>query len=159
MFCGSQGLSPTYEQAHVSSDLLTLISYTDYSFQAICELIQQFAPCMNDYLYAYDLSTDNFYITERAVERFLIPTNRFQQVVDTLKTFVYPEDFPVLQTDLREMLDYKKDTHNLEYRWLGRDGSPIWINCRGRLLKNRRENPAIMIGCINDLYRFWRKAV
>lgn len=131
----------------------------DYSFQAICELIQQFAPCMNDYLYAYDLSTDNFYITERAVERFLIPTNRFQQVVDTLKTFVYPEDFPVLQANLREMLDYKKDTHNLEYRWLGRDGSPIWINCRGRLLKNSRENPAIMIGCINDLYRFWRKAV
>lgn len=123
----------------------------DYSFQALCELIQQFAPCMNDYLYAYDLSTDNFYITERAVERFLIPTNRFQQVVDTLKTFVYPEDFPVLQADLQEMLDYKKDTHNLEYRWLGRDGSPIWINCRGRLLKNSRENPAIMIGCINEI--------
>ena len=27
MFCGFQGLSPTYEQAHVSSDLLTLISF------------------------------------------------------------------------------------------------------------------------------------
>ena len=25
--CGSQGLTPTYEQAHVCADLLTLVSY------------------------------------------------------------------------------------------------------------------------------------
>lgn len=80
----------------------------DYSFQALCELIQQFAPCMNDYLYAYDLSTDNFYITERAVERFLIPTNRFQQVVDTLKTFVYPEDFRFYRQICRKCLIIKR---------------------------------------------------
>ena len=32
MFCGSQGLSPTYEQAHVSSDLLTLIAYFSHGY-------------------------------------------------------------------------------------------------------------------------------
>ena len=44
-----------------------------------------------------------------------------------------------------------KHFHNLQYRWLGLDGQPIWINCRGRTVNDENGNPMCMVGCINEI--------
>ena len=34
-------------------------------------------PCMNDYIYVYDLIDDYYVISEHAVERFILPEDKF----------------------------------------------------------------------------------
>lgn len=121
------------------------------TFENFCRIAEEFAPCMNDYLYVYDLVSDTYYITKRAVERFQLPGNTFHNVLEAHGKFVYPDDLPMLQLDLSQILSGQKQEHNLEYRWLGADGSPVWINCRGRLILDENQTPILMVGCINEI--------
>lgn len=119
-------------------------------FQSVCDIIKEFAPCMNDYLYVYDFDDDVYYISEHALSRFQLKTNLFHEVVKAHGEFVYPDDVALLTADLRELIAGKKNEHNLEYRWKGADGSPIWINCKGRLLDTAYGH-RLMLGCINEI--------
>lgn len=119
-------------------------------FESVRDIIKEFAPCMNDYLYVYDLEDDIYYISEHALKRFDLKSNLFHEVVKAHGEFVYPDDVALLTADLDELVSGKKSEHNLEYRWKGVDGSPIWINCKGRLLETASGH-RLMIGCINEI--------
>lgn len=121
------------------------------TFEDFCHIAEEFASCMNDYLYVYDLARDIYYITERAVERFRLSGNILHDVMDALSKLVYPDDFPMLQADLSQVLSGEKKEHNLEYRWIAADGSPVWINCRGRVILDENRNLFLMVGCINEI--------
>lgn len=123
----------------------------DNSFEAFCDIADEFSSCMDDYLFVYDIPRNTYHITERATERFLLPSNVIYDLQANLEHFVYPEDIPVLSEDLSIVISGQKSEHNLEYRWLGRDGRPLWINCRGRLLRDDAGQPNFMIGCINEI--------
>lgn len=120
-------------------------------FGALKKIVEEFAPCMHDYLYVLDLKNDRYYIAAKAVERFKIPASEFGDATNVISTFVYPDDQEFLNADLKEVTDGKKDSHDIDYRWLGKDDSPIWINCRGRVIKNEAGENEFMIGCINEI--------
>ena len=122
-----------------------------YSFEEYCRVIDAFAPSMDDYLYFYDITQDKYHISEKALDRFAIPANEFSDVVETHRLFVYEEDADLLVTDLKQMADGEKELHNIEYRWVGKDGRPIWINCRGRIIKDENGDPKYMMGCVNEI--------
>lgn len=124
---------------------------TGYKFEEFCNVIDGFAPCMDDYLYCYDLAQDLYHISESALQRFDIPTNHFSNVMMTLRNFIYEDDVVMLIADLEKMVDGEKDEHNIEYRWIGKDGNPIWINCRGRVIKDEDGATRYMIGCVNEI--------
>ena len=126
-------------------------SAMDFSFEEYCEVIAQVSPCMNDYLYFYDIEQDLYYISEQALERFALPSNLFMDVAETHRQFVYADDVEELVEDLGKMVSGEKDEHNIEYRWIGKDGSPIWINCRGRVVKDENNQPKYMLGCVNEI--------
>lgn len=123
----------------------------DYEFEEFRNLIDGFAPCMDDYLYYCDLQADRYYISKKALERFALPSNEFTDVIETHRKFVYEEDVDMLVADLEKMVSGEADEHNIEYRWIGKDGQPIWINCRGRALKDRNGKPACLVGCVNEI--------
>lgn len=123
----------------------------DYEFYEFRNLIDGFAPCMDDYLYYYDLQKDLYYISPKAMERFALPSNYFTDVIETHKQFVYEEDIDMLSADLAKMVSGESDNHNIVYRWVGKDGQPIWINCCGRALKDREGKPACLVGCVNEI--------
>ena len=70
-------------------------------FERAAEL---FSSCMNDYLYVWDLAHDVYYITERAVERFNLPSDIFRNVAEVHKQVVHPDDYDLLMTDMGEMI-------------------------------------------------------
>ena len=123
----------------------------EYAFEEFCELIDSFSPCMNDYLYFYDIRQDKYYISERALERFSMESNLFSNVTENHRKFVYADDVDALVEDLEKMVSGEKDEHNIEYRWIGKNGNPIWINCRGRVIKDDENNPKYMLGCVNEI--------
>lgn len=120
-------------------------------FEHLCDMIDKFAPCMNDYLYAYDITKDTYYISAKAVERFALPSNLFHEVVEAHNVFVYADDIRILSEDLKKMLRGEKESHNIKYRWIGRDGQPIWVNCRGNIYLLGEKKEKFLLGCINEI--------
>lgn len=124
--------------------------FTDLTVAQICEAIDALSPCMDDFIYIYDLVNDFFYISKLAVERFYLPSNQFHNVIENLANLVYPADFPMLQQDLGELIEGKKEFHDLLYRWNSVHKNPIWINCRGFIVRDGN-TPLYMLGCINEI--------
>ncbi len=123
----------------------------EVTFNEFCEMIRQFESCMDDYLYVYDIKGDMYFISNRATERFMLEKNLFQDVMNTHRKFVYPEDNEMLTEDLQKLVNGEKEEHDICYRWLGKDNKPIWINCRGRVIKDEDNNPVFLIGCVNEI--------
>lgn len=116
----------------------------------ICDVIDILYPCMDDYVYVYDMINDFYYISPSAVKRFSLPGSQFNNVADNLRKCSYPPDWSELQADLAEIEAGKKDFHNMQYRWMSVDNEPIWINCRGSVIR-QGDTPVYMIGCINEI--------
>ncbi|MCD7884056.1 MAG: GGDEF and EAL domain-containing protein [Lachnospiraceae bacterium] len=121
------------------------------SVDRIRQMIDLYNPCTDDYLFVLDFENDFYYISPHAQERFLLPGCYFHNVSDTLLGVTCEEDRQALTDDLADILSTDRNTHNLVYRWLGLDGQPIWINCRGRVVRGEDKRALYMIGCINEI--------
>lgn len=82
---------------------------------------------------------------------FLLPATEFHHVEETITAFTYAEDIVIISGDIQQILNKKKIFHNLQYRWIGRDGKPVWINCRGKVTYDDNGEPEFLIGCINEI--------
>ena len=115
------------------------------------QIVKLFNPCMDDYLYVYDLTQDYYAISSHATERFLFPVDHFYHAEEMHTHFVYPEDMILLKEEFRQIREGNISFHNLHYRWLDKDGIPVWINCRGRVLYDEDRKPHFLVGCINEI--------
>ncbi|MDE7446467.1 MAG: GGDEF and EAL domain-containing protein [Lachnospiraceae bacterium] len=121
------------------------------SIDKFLEVINIFNPCIDDYLYILDFRNDFYYISPNAIERFNLSENQFYNVNIKLKELVYPADFELLLKDMEQLLNKEKDFHNLQYRWMDKNGEPVWINCRGKVLMTAEGEPEFLVGCINEI--------
>lgn len=115
------------------------------------EIILILDQCIDDYLFVMDIDRDNYFISPHATKRFNIPSYEFSDSLPAHKKFVYKDDLEMLLSDMNKMVSGKKSFHNLQYRWIGKDGIPIWINCRSKSIKDRDGNVKYIIGCINEI--------
>lgn len=69
------------------------------------DLIEVFAPCMDDYLYIIDLQKNTLIISQAAVKRFKMPGNSFDNAADSVCYFVYEEDRPMIREHLQRIAD------------------------------------------------------
>ena len=114
-------------------------------------IVELFNPCMDDYLYVFDLQKDCYKISKHATERFLLPGDNFDDTAKAHHTFVYSEDQSRLDDEFRRIMSGEIVFHNMHYRWLDRAGKPVWINCRGRVLNDADGKPHFLVGCINEI--------
>ena len=114
-------------------------------------IVELFNPCMDDYLYVFDLQKDCYKISKHATERFLLPGDNFDDAAKAHHTFVYSEDQSRLDDEFRRIMSGEIVFHNMHYRWLDRAGKPVWINCRGRVLNDADGKPHFLVGCINEI--------
>lgn len=114
-------------------------------------IVELFNPCMDDYLYVFDLQKDCYKISKHATERFLLPGDNFDDAAKAHHTFVYSEEQSRLDDEFRRIMSGEIVFHNMHYRWLDRAGKPVWINCRGRVLNDADGKPHFLVGCINEI--------
>ena len=114
-------------------------------------IVELFNPCMDDYLYVFDLQKDCYKISKHATERFLLPGDNFDDAAKAHHTFVYSEDQSRLDDEFRRIMSGEIVFHNMHYRWLDRAGKPVWSNCRGRVLNDADGKPHFLVGCINEI--------
>lgn len=116
----------------------------------LCDVIDLLHACMDDYLYVYDFKNDFYYISPHAVKRFALSENHFTDVFENHQKFVYHADIDDLEKELNELISGEREFHNMQYRWLDKEGQPVWINCRGYVVRDNA-NPPYMLGCINEI--------
>lgn len=117
------------------------------------QIMEVLDPCMDDFLFILNMRTGFYEISPSAVTRFNIPSDEYFFTSEALSRQVYYKDLPMLISDLEELKACKKVKHDLQYRWLDREGQPVWINCRGRVLSGTDGKPDYLIGCINEIGR------
>ncbi len=115
------------------------------------DLIELFAPCMDDYLYIIDLQKDTCNISQSAVKRFMMENNSFGDALNGCLRFVYEDDRPLFAEHYQSIIEGKEKNHDIRYRWLDKDGMPVWINCRGKVIDNTTGVPHYLIGCVNEI--------
>ena len=113
----------------------------NYTFEKLRDIIECFDPCMDNYLYVYDIIQDLYFISERAQKRFALSSNCFTNAVEEHRKFVYSEDYDALKVELEEVDRGERDRHNMQYRWLNKECVPVWINCRGKVLRESDGRP------------------
>ena len=86
---------------------------------------------MDDYLYIFDLQNNTFEISQSAVERFNMSKNVLTDAANEVMKVVYEEDRRMLAKHLADICEGRENVHNLHYRWLDKEGMPVWINSRG----------------------------
>lgn len=128
-----------------------LDSVLNMSKKQIEDAIRILNPCMNDYLYVFDLKEDYYVISKHATERFILPSDKFYNATKKHEDFVYPEDISMLGKEIEQIKEGKKKFHDMKYRWLDKHNNPVWINCRGSVLFDENTQPHYLVGCINEI--------
>lgn len=111
------------------------------------KVISHLNECTDAYLFIFDLHADTYYISPYALKTFDLPASKFGNASETILHIVYPDDRAVLATDLEQIRLGSKDVHSLEYRWVNKNGKPIWISCRGKMLW--AENDELLVGRVS----------
>lgn len=124
--------------------------YPQLTVKQLCSVIKMFDSSADDYLYLYDLDNDYFYMSVHATEKFPLERNEFNNVIEEYRKICYPEDFSMLEQELKGIISGKNNGHNLQYRWIDKELNPVWINCRGVVCK-LKDSSRVLIGCANQI--------
>ena len=109
-------------------------------------LINVLNQCTDSFLFVFDLSKDTYFISPYAKNIFNFPEEKLENATHELMKIVHPDDQASLRADLDLLKSGRRTEHNLDYRWLNKNGKPIWIRCRGKILPNDDDNHRIMVG-------------
>ena len=132
--------------------------FKNFPSEYLCQVIDLLDPAIDDYLFVYDYKKDYFYIAPHAVQRFDIEENTICNATQALEKLVYPADFKMLHEDFAELVSTKRSIQNITYRWMSKDGEPIWIESRGYAVRDDDNALLYLVGCINEIGNSMQKA-
>ena len=113
-------------------------------------LLEIIAECMDDYLYVFDLQNNKMEISRSAMDRFMISETHMRNAMQEIMSAVYEEDRVMLAKHMQAVMDGKERVHDIHYRWLDKNGLPVWVNCRGVVINDEDGKPGYLVGCLNE---------
>lgn len=114
----------------------------------ILSLMDDYTEC---YMFVYDLTNDYYTISKKALNRFKLNECTFANASNELSKVVYEADYPMLSKNLSGLMDGSCEVHDLEYRWLDKEGKPVWISCKGKVVYDEDVRCKYMFGSISEL--------
>ena len=112
------------------------------------EFLSVMDECTDSYMFVFNLTDDEYLISEKAVDKFMLDGNSFDNATSVISSAVYPPDLGMLVVDVAKLQSGQSNMHNLEYRWLDKQGNPIWIACKGRVVQEGEKK--LLIGSITE---------
>lgn len=119
----------------------------DLTAEVLLEII---AECMDDYLYVFDLQNNKMEISQSALDRFKISETHMRNAKQEIMSAVYEEDRTMFAKHMQAVMDGKEKVHDIHYRWLDKNGLPVWVNCRGVVIDDEDGKPGYLVGCLNE---------
>ena len=124
---------------------------TNAGFETTCKLIETINRSTDDYLFIWDIKDDTRWFFGDIDKHYNIRKDgaATNSTPDMLR-IIHPADQAAVLKSLREVAEGKKDTHNMDYRWINRSGQKVWINCHGTVILNDENKPHLMIGRVSE---------
>lgn len=118
-------------------------------YKHVLEILSQ---STDDFLFLHDMIRDKNWFYGDIDKDFAIrePGDTTNTVAQVMR-IVYPSDRPLLERDIRALKSGKKEIHDLDYRWVNVRGQIVWVNCRGRVIKNADGKPVVRIGRVSQV--------
>lgn len=125
----------------------------NFDYEDIQQVFSLLSKCTDDYLFIFDFGLDEYAISESAVETFMLESSEFTNAGEVILQVCYPEDRVLLAKNIQGIIDGTVKEHDMEYRWIGRSGHPVWISCRGQIVCDADGHAQYMVGRITELGR------
>lgn len=123
------------------------------SFEQFNDVFKILSKSTDDYLFILDLKKDHYNITDRATDIFLLDESDFYNASAIINSCVYPDDRDIFNKNLDLIKTGMIEEHNLEYRWLNKNGNPVWISSRGQVIFSNDGKAKYLVGRISELGR------
>ena len=125
--------------------------YSEERIKNYLNVLRILCKSTDSYLYLWNINKDESWFFGDVDKKYALrkegyPTNSMEEMVN----IVYPADRAALQADLAKIMAGEKDIHDMDYRWVNREGETVWINCRGRVIPDDKGKPFVMIGRVSD---------
>lgn len=103
------------------------------------------------YIFIYDMINDVYTISKKVMDTFDFDEYSFPDATNNLKKVIYEQDFPALEKNLSDIKNGISEVHDMEYRWYNRERKPVWIACKGKVVKNEVEHKLFLIGTVTEI--------
>ncbi|MDE6252369.1 MAG: EAL domain-containing protein [Lachnospiraceae bacterium] len=116
------------------------------------ELFEAFAKASdNVYIYVCDMKTNVSRWSWAAVEYFGLESEYLVDAGNVWAQYVHPDDLNTYMDDITDVFSGRKKFHNCQYRARNAEGTYIWIECKGSLIRDAEENPIIFAGLMTRI--------
>lgn len=122
----------------------------ELSLEQLTAVIEVLQKSSDSYFYIMDLETYTYIATEKLVKRFPFGGTFVEDTHAVFSKLVYPSDMPKLQEDIRRCAAGGQNEHEMEYRWLDKDGRIVWIDCHGVVIQGK-DGHRLLFGRVTEL--------
>ena len=124
---------------------------TNAGFETTCKLIETINRTTDDYLFIWNIQSDERRFFGNIDDHYDIRVNGSDiNSTPEMMKIICAADRAAVLASLTEIAEGKKDTHNMNYRWINRKGEKVWVNCHGNVIRDSSNNPYLMIGRVSE---------
>lgn len=105
----------------------------------------------NDGIWDWDLRTNKVYYSPVWMKILGYKPDALPHLLTTWSDNVYPDDLDRTLKDVQNHLDGKTEVYENSHRIKHRDGHYIWIEAKGKCLRNQEGHPLRLVGTITDI--------
>lgn len=117
-------------------------------YRSVLEIMSQ---TTDDFLFLQDIKKDENWFFG-AIDQSYALRNKGKTTNTTAEklAIIHPVDRKAYADDIEKIRRGEKDFHNMNYRWINRQGQAVWVNSRGRVINDADGKPFIMIGRVSE---------
>ena len=124
---------------------------TKEGFHTTLKLMDTINHSTDDYLFIWDIQADARWFFGDIDKYYDIRKNGSEtNSTKDMMRIIHPADRASVLESLTQIAKGEKDTHNMDYRWINRDGQKVWVNCHGTVIRDDEQKPHIMIGRVSE---------
>lgn len=124
---------------------------TNEGFQTTLQLMDTINHSTDDYLFIWDIQADKRWFFGDIDKYYDIRKNGSEtNSTKEMMRIIHPADRAAVLESLTQIAKGQKSTHNMDYRWVNRNGETVWINCHGTVIHDNEGKPHVMIGRVSE---------
>lgn len=124
---------------------------TTEGFKTTLQLMDTINHSTDDYLFIWDIQADKRWFFGDIDQYYDIRKNGSEtNNTKEMMRIIHPADRAAVLESLTQISKGEKDIHNMDYRWIKRNGDKVWINCHGTVIRDDENKPYLMIGRVSE---------
>ncbi len=119
--------------------------------EELLEILETIIECSNDGFWSWDLETDVEYLSPRFKEILGYSINEMENNAHEWQKLIFKEDLELALYNLDKHLKDPNHSYYQKVRYRHKDGSIVWVICRGIAIRNKDGKPTKLVGIHTDI--------